>query len=69
MAALLAVAVLLIAHGEPQPSSRPSGKSVVASGAPTAPTTVPALIVIRDQRLQYRTTGTLLHTITMPDHA
>src|ERR1022692_3099129 len=68
VAALLAVAVLLIVHGEPQPSSRPSGKSVVASGSPTAPATVPAVIVIRDGTLQYRTAGTL-RTIAMPNHA
>ena len=47
MAVLLVLAVILIAHGEPQPSSRPSGTSVGVSGSPTVPTAVPALLVIR----------------------
>src|ERR1700712_2502484 len=67
-AALLAVAVLLIVHGEPQPSSRPSGKSVVASGSPTAPSTVPATILIHQDRLEYRAQGTV-RLITLPNHA
>ncbi|HEV2887136.1 MAG TPA: hypothetical protein VGX49_09525, partial [Jatrophihabitans sp.] len=47
VALLLVLAVVLIAHGEPQPSSRPSGTSVGVSGSPTVPATVPALLVIR----------------------
>ena len=47
VAVLLALAVILIAHGEPQPSSRPSGTSVGVSGSPTVPAAVPALLVIR----------------------
>ncbi|MEO7260909.1 MAG: hypothetical protein ABI047_06615 [Jatrophihabitantaceae bacterium] len=47
VAVLLALAVILIANGEPQPSSRPSGTSVRVSGSPTAPATVPPLLVIR----------------------
>jgi hypothetical protein len=47
VAVLLVLAVILIAHGEPQPSSRPSGTSVGVSGSPTAPAVVPALLVIR----------------------
>ena len=47
VAVLLALAVILIAHGEPQPSSRPSGTSVGVSGSPKVPAAVPALLVIR----------------------
>ncbi|MEO6501239.1 MAG: hypothetical protein ABIQ09_04940 [Jatrophihabitantaceae bacterium] len=47
VAVLLALAVILIVNGEPQPSSRPSGTSVRVSGSPTAPAAVPALLVIR----------------------
>ena len=47
MAVLLVLAVILIANGEPQPSSRPSGTSVGVSGRPTVPAAVPALLVIR----------------------
>lgn len=46
VAALLAVAVLLIAHGEPQPSSRQSGKSVTVSGSPSQPTQSEPILVI-----------------------
>jgi len=47
VAVLLVLAVILIAHGEPQPSSRPSGTSVGVSGSPKVPTAVPDLLVIR----------------------
>jgi hypothetical protein len=47
LAVLLALAVTLIVRGEPQPSSRPSGTSVGVSGSPTAPASVPSLLVIR----------------------
>jgi hypothetical protein len=41
---LFALAVLLIVHGEPQPSSRPSGKSVVVSGTASAPVSAPSVL-------------------------
>ena len=68
VAALFAVAVLLIVHGEPQPSSRPSGKSVVASGSATAPNRVPSTLMIRQGRLELRA-GTGVRTFTLPDRA
>jgi hypothetical protein len=68
VAALFAVAVLLIVHGEPQPSSRPSGKSVVASGTPTAPAAIPDTLVIRDGKLQYRRNA-VARDVQLPDRA
>jgi hypothetical protein len=47
VAVLIVLAVILIAHGEPQPSSRPSGTSVGVTGSPKAPAAVPPLLVIR----------------------
>jgi hypothetical protein len=47
VAVLLVLATVLIAHGEPQPSSRPSGTSVGVSGSPKVPVAVPALLVVR----------------------
>jgi hypothetical protein len=54
VAVLFALAVLLIVHGEPQPSSRPSGRSVVVSGTAQAPLVTPAVIAIDDGVLQRR---------------
>ncbi len=54
VAVLLLLAVTLIVHGEPQPSSRPSGTSVGVSGTATAPLTVPSLLAIRDGVLEAR---------------
>ncbi|CAN5555108.1 hypothetical protein BH10ACT8_BH10ACT8_17860 [soil metagenome] len=68
VAALFAVAVLLIVHGEPQPSSRPSGKSIVVSGSPTAPAGLPATLVVRADTLEYRAAG-VVRKITLPDLA
>ncbi|MGX7679848.1 hypothetical protein ACSMXN_13235 [Jatrophihabitans sp. DSM 45814] len=65
VAVLLAVAVLLIVHGEPQPSSRPSGKSVVVSGSPTAPVDVPATLVIHQDEVDYKL-GTTVHRVLLP---
>jgi hypothetical protein len=47
VAVLFVLAVILIAHGEPQPSSRPSGTSVRVTGSAKAPAAVPPLLVIR----------------------
>src|ERR1700712_5422700 len=54
VAVLLVLAVILIVHGEPQPSSRPSGTSVGVSGSPRVPATVPALLVIRPGLVESR---------------
>ena len=51
---LLVLAVVLIAHGEPQPSSRPSGTSVGVSGTATATGTVPALLYLRGEQVEFR---------------
>ncbi|MDQ1736732.1 MAG: hypothetical protein QOH56_2983, partial [Pseudonocardiales bacterium] len=68
VAALLGVAVLLIVHGEPQPSSRPSGKSVVVSGSPTAPAGVPATLVLQKGRVEYRL-GSTVRRVALPSGA
>ncbi|MGI8665001.1 MAG: hypothetical protein ACR2N4_03065 [Jatrophihabitans sp.] len=51
---LLALAVILIAHGEPQPSSRPSGTSVGVSGTASAAGAVPPLLYLRDGAVELR---------------
>jgi hypothetical protein len=51
---LFALAVLLIAHGEPQPSSRPSGTSVGVSGTATATGAVPPLLYLRAGQVELR---------------
>jgi hypothetical protein len=50
--ALLVLAIALIWHGEPQPSSRPSGTSVGVSGTASAGAAVPPLLVLRGERLE-----------------
>jgi hypothetical protein len=65
---LLVLAAALIWHGEPQPSSRPSGTSVGVSGTASAAGAVPGLLVLRNGRLellrQHRIT-----TISLPHDA
>lgn len=51
---LLVLAVVLIAHGEPQPSSRPSGTSVGVSGTAAAPVALPALFYLREGHVELR---------------
>lgn len=65
IAVLLALAVVLIVHGEPQPSSRPSGTSVGVSGSPTVPATVPGLLVIRDGVVESRS-GHAVRRVPLP---
>lgn len=65
VALLLVLAVILIAHGEPQPSSRPSGTSVGVSGTATADGAPPAILVIRGDRLQLHDQG-LTRSIALP---
>ncbi|UQX86693.1 hypothetical protein M6D93_10250 [Jatrophihabitans telluris] len=67
--ALLAVAVLLIALGEPQPSSRPSGTSVVPSGSVTAPTALPATIAVTSSGAVLVRSGKRTTRVALPDHA
>jgi hypothetical protein len=56
---LVALAVALIIHGEPQPSSRPSGKSVVVNGSSTVPVDPPAVLLIREGVLEWRQSTTV----------
>ncbi|HST48249.1 hypothetical protein [Jatrophihabitans sp.] len=68
IAVLLALAVILIAHGEPQPSSRPSGTSVGVSGSPTVPAAVPGLLVIRTGGVEFRQ-GQTVRRVPLPPGA
>jgi len=64
--ALLALAVVLIWRGEPQPSSRPSGTSVAVSGTASADRgSTPALLVLRDGRVQ-RVAGPRVTPVRLP---
>jgi hypothetical protein len=65
--ALVVVAVLLIAYGEPQPSSRPSGTSVVVSGTPSQPVAKPSLLTIRLDHLEVQTASGS-RSLRLPDH-
>ncbi|HEY0166152.1 MAG TPA: hypothetical protein VGB75_03825 [Jatrophihabitans sp.] len=65
---LLVLAAILIANGEPQPSSRPSGTSVRVSGSPTAPAAVPALLVIRAGTVESRQ-STSVRRVPLPPAA
>jgi hypothetical protein len=62
---LLALAVVLIVHGEPQPSSRPSGTSVGVSGTASEAGALPALLYLRDDRVELRQQGTV-RTVRLP---
>jgi hypothetical protein len=62
---LLVLALVLIAHGEPQPSSRPSGTSVGVSGTASAPGAVPPLIYLRDGKVELRQQR-LVRTVPLP---
>ncbi|HEU5269654.1 MAG TPA: hypothetical protein VFU36_06985, partial [Jatrophihabitans sp.] len=66
---LLALAVALIWHGEPQPSSRPSGTSVGVSGTATASGSVPGLLALRDGRLELLEQQRPIRTIALPGGA
>ena len=61
VAALFALAVTLIIHGEPQPSARDNGRSVVVSGAPLAPPDLPPTLVIYKDTLEYRQRSSVRH--------
>ena len=65
---LLVLAAVLIAHGEPQPSSRPSGTSVGVSGTTSAPSGTTPLLVIRGSRVQLRQAGHAARTVALPAH-
>ncbi|HTZ43501.1 MAG TPA: hypothetical protein VMB79_06530 [Jatrophihabitans sp.] len=66
---LLALAVALIWRGEPQPSSRPSGTSVGVSGTARANERTPALLLIRDGRLDLLFGSRVIRTLALPDGA
>ena len=65
---LLVLAAVLIAHGEPQPSSRPSGTSVGVSGTTSAPSGTTPLLVIRGNKVQLRQAGHTTRTVGLPAH-
>ncbi|HEX4727803.1 MAG TPA: hypothetical protein VH298_08395, partial [Jatrophihabitans sp.] len=62
---LLALAVVLIVHGEPQPSSRPSGTSVGVSGTASEAGALPPLLYLRDDQVELRQQGTI-RTVRLP---
>jgi hypothetical protein len=62
---LLALAVVLIVHGEPQPSSRPSGTSVGVSGTATAAGALPPLLYLRNDHVELRQQHTV-RTVPLP---
>jgi hypothetical protein len=66
---LFALAVALIWHGEPQPSSRPSGTSVGVSGTASAAGPVPGLLVLRDGRLELLRQQRVVQTVALPHGA
>lgn len=66
---LFALAVALIWHGEPQPSSRPSGTSVAVSGTARANGPVPGLLVLRDGRVELLQQQRVVRTVTLPHDA
>jgi len=68
VAVLLVLAVILIANGEPQPSSRPSGTSVRVTGSPQAPVAAPDLLVIRSGVVESRQ-GRTVRRVTLPPAA
>ena len=63
------LAVALIWHGEPQPSSRPSGTSVGVSGTASAGGPIPGLLVLRDGRLELLQQQRIARTVTLPHGA
>jgi hypothetical protein len=66
---LFLLAVALIWHGEPQPSSRPSGTSVGVSGTASAGGPIPGLLVLRDGRLELLQQQRITRTVTLPHGA
>jgi hypothetical protein len=66
---LFALAVALIWHGEPQPSSRPSGTSVGVSGTASADGSIPDLMVLRDGRLELLQQQRIVRTVALPPDA
>jgi hypothetical protein len=68
VAVLLALAVTLIIHGEPQPSSHPSGKSVVISGTSPVPIVPPPALVIRHGEVEWRS-GASARRVALPSGA
>lgn len=65
---LLVLAAILIAHGEPQPSSRPSGTSVGVSGTASAAGSLPPLLYLRGDRVElHQQVG--VRTIGLPAEA
>jgi hypothetical protein len=66
---LFVLAVALIWHGEPQPSSRPSGTSVGVSGTAAAAGPIPGLLVLRDGRLELLRQQRVVRTVALPQDA
>jgi len=66
---LFVLAVALIWHGEPQPSSRPSGTSVGVSGTASADGSIPGLLLLRDGRLELLRQQQIVRTVALPRDA
>ncbi|MCW2541694.1 MAG: hypothetical protein JWN95_3419 [Frankiales bacterium] len=54
VAVLLVLAAVLIVHGEPQPSARDNGRSVVVTGSPSAPVDPVAGLVVHGGKVEWR---------------
>jgi hypothetical protein len=59
VAVLLALAVVLIIHGEPQPSSRPSGKTVAIGSASAVPVEPQPVLLIARGQVEWRLRSTV----------
>jgi hypothetical protein len=66
---LLALAVALIWHGEPQPSSRPSGTSVGVSGTASPAGSATGLLVLRDGQVELLRQRRVARLIPLPHGA
>lgn len=66
---LFVLAIALIWHGEPQPSSRPSGTSVGVSGTASANGPIAGLLAMRDGRLELLQQHRITRTVSLPSGA
>jgi hypothetical protein len=68
VAVLIALAVALIVHGEPQPSSRPSGKTVAIGSASAVAVEPQPVLLVRNGQVEWRLKSTV-HRIALPARA